>query len=419
MSTSLQSLPVSSGASGASSGLGANNSFNHADSAGSGKFGPALGEAFAALSRSPQDTFETAVADNPLADLLQTLPQGGKLLPLLEKALDDVAALGMDAQQLVDQVAQKLEALMPESGAELTGQVAAALQQFIQELPGMAALSSPFAAGGVRSGMLSETANPMIQNAEQQMAGGKAMPGQAVELERAAQRIEQLIAQRGEQNDGKTLKLGDLEQAITRLQESPQAGAMRHTELASMLASFRRLATEPRTESLSRGDILAAPSAAPATSAATTGSSLPSVSLNAPFGQPNWDQAVGERIQWMVSQKMQGAEVKLNPAHLGPMEVRIQVQNDQASVHFTAHHGVVRDALEAALPRLREMFEASGVELVDVDVSGQSFAEQKATQESVDSGPGGTGVSAETDGEMRMETVLDGRIGQGLLDLFA
>jgi flagellar hook-length control protein FliK len=122
----------------------------------------------------------------------------------------------------------------------------------------------------------------------------------------------------------------------------------------------------------------------------------------------------------MVSQRIQGAEVKLNPANLGPMEVRVHVQNDQASVFFTAHHGAVREALESALPRLRDMFEASGVELVDVDVSDQSFAEQRAMQDEGRSGWGAAAGQEAPEGapEILMETPLNQMTGVGTLDLF-
>ena len=100
-----------------------------------------------------------------------------------------------------------------------------------------------------------------------------------------------------------------------------------------------------------------------------------------PVQQANWDQALGERIQWLMGQRLQGAQIKLNPAHLGPMEVRIQVQHDQASIQFSSAHAVVREALEAALPRLRDMFESAGVELLNVDVSGQSLAHQQGAPE--------------------------------------
>lgn len=104
---------------------------------------------------------------------------------------------------------------------------------------------------------------------------------------------------------------------------------------------------------------------------------LPTTTLQTPFHQPGWDQALSERVLWVAGQKLQSAEIKLNPPQLGPIEVRVQMHQDQAQVSFTAQHAVVREALEASMPRLRDMLNASGFNLVDVNVSQHSFAEQQ------------------------------------------
>ena len=74
----------------------------------------------------------------------------------------------------------------------------------------------------------------------------------------------------------------------------------------------------------------------------------------------------------MAKHDVQVASIKLNPPQLGPLEVRITFNHDQANVNFISHHGVVREAVESALPKLREMFGEGGVNLVNVDVSDNS-----------------------------------------------
>lgn len=93
--------------------------------------------------------------------------------------------------------------------------------------------------------------------------------------------------------------------------------------------------------------------------------------VQVPVGQPGWDNAMGERIQWMVGHNLQQAEIKLTPPHLGPLEIKISLHNDQTSVNFIAAHAATRDALEAAIPRLREMFGGINLNLANVDVSQQ------------------------------------------------
>jgi hypothetical protein len=90
--------------------------------------------------------------------------------------------------------------------------------------------------------------------------------------------------------------------------------------------------------------------------------------LEIPVGQPGWDKAMGEKIQWMVGRHIQTAEVKLTPPNLGPLEIRVSLQHDQTSVNFVAPQAPTREAIEAALPRLREMLGEAHLNLVDVNV---------------------------------------------------
>ncbi|MFU8837546.1 MAG: flagellar hook-length control protein FliK [Thiohalomonadaceae bacterium] len=96
------------------------------------------------------------------------------------------------------------------------------------------------------------------------------------------------------------------------------------------------------------------------------------MSLGHPVQQKGWDQAMGQRVVWMVRNNMQEAQIQLNPRELGPINVRVSVSNDQASVHFIAQHATTREALDAAMPRLREMLAESGLNLAQSDVSQQS-----------------------------------------------
>lgn len=109
----------------------------------------------------------------------------------------------------------------------------------------------------------------------------------------------------------------------------------------------------------------------------TASSSPTPMSLPQPFNQAGWDQALAHNVLWMVKNDVQVASLRLNPPHLGPIEVRVSFDQDQASVSFLAHHAAVRDALESALPRLRQMFGDGGINLANVDVSGHSATGQQ------------------------------------------
>ena len=75
-------------------------------------------------------------------------------------------------------------------------------------------------------------------------------------------------------------------------------------------------------------------------------------------GRPGWGEELGQKMLLMVRGNQQSAELQLNPPNLGPLEVRLSLQNDQASLMFVSAHSSVRDAINAALPKLSSMFAA-------------------------------------------------------------
>lgn len=135
---------------------------------------------------------------------------------------------------------------------------------------------------------------------------------------------------------------------------------------------------------LQGGSALASPApvAAPANPAAVAPMVLPATSdLPAlkPLGDPSqWSQSLGDRLLVLADQGMQSATIRLQPEHLGPMEIRIQIDDGNAQVWFSAHHGETRGALQDAIPRLREMFSEQGLTLLQTSVdSGRGgFAER-------------------------------------------
>jgi flagellar hook-length control protein FliK len=91
--------------------------------------------------------------------------------------------------------------------------------------------------------------------------------------------------------------------------------------------------------------------------------------LSPPVGSPGWDQALGQKVAWMVVGGQQSASLTLNPPDLGPMQVVLSVTNSQASATFTAAQPEVRQAIEAAMPKLREMMAETGIQLGQTNVS--------------------------------------------------
>ena len=112
----------------------------------------------------------------------------------------------------------------------------------------------------------------------------------------------------------------------------------------------------------------------------TRGVPEPSASVQTRVGERAWDQAVGEKLVWMVNQKHQVAQLHLNPPELGPLKISISLDQNQASAQFFSAHASVREALETAMPRLREMLADSGITLGNASVGTEAFREPTQQQ---------------------------------------
>ncbi len=79
----------------------------------------------------------------------------------------------------------------------------------------------------------------------------------------------------------------------------------------------------------------------------------------------------------MTSDHQQTAQLSLNPPNLGPLQVVLQVSGAHAHAMFVSEHQQVRDAVEQALPKLREQLAAGGMGLGSASVS-DGAAQQQA-----------------------------------------
>jgi len=71
----------------------------------------------------------------------------------------------------------------------------------------------------------------------------------------------------------------------------------------------------------------------------------------------------------MLGQNVQQVTLQLNPAHLGPLEVHLDLRSGgQANALFISAHPEVRAAIEAAVPQLQQSFAAMGLQLGQASV---------------------------------------------------
>jgi flagellar hook-length control protein FliK len=114
--------------------------------------------------------------------------------------------------------------------------------------------------------------------------------------------------------------------------------------------------------------------------------------INYVLRQAQWETALGQRLMYVINQQVAQAQIQLNPAHLGPIRLMINFDRDQTvQVQMQAQHSQTRDAMEQALPRLRDMLTDAGIKFDQIQVSqesadnkqqefNQSWAAQKMTK---------------------------------------
>ena len=103
---------------------------------------------------------------------------------------------------------------------------------------------------------------------------------------------------------------------------------------------------------------------------------------------------------------------------LGPVDVRINVNGEQANIQFTSQHAAVREALESSVGRLREMLESSGLNLADVGVSDQSHSEQ-AQADAREAGGAGQGSDVEEQDNAAEAQTVQRIESDSLVDFYA
>lgn len=145
---------------------------------------------------------------------------------------------------------------------------------------------------------------------------------------------------------------------------------------ASLVAEQPATSTQPLTgQSLGADSAVAAlPSSASWRQPHAPGQGTPQLPVQVPADQPEWAGEVGNQVRWMLGRAEGRAELVLNPSSLGRLEVSINLSGDQATAQFVASTQAARDALEQALPRLREHLQQAGIQLgqADVGTSAQS-----------------------------------------------
>lgn len=209
-------------------------------------------------------------------------------------------------------------------------------------------------------------------------------------------------------SNGATDTLALMQNAAADTDKAAKAGAAAQPQAAQMQTQIQArpdasaLFVERQATALQAvpGEISAASIHGAATLAALrsqtgiTQTSTPQLPVTTPAGQSGWAEEIGNRVTWMVGRAESKAELVLTPPNLGRIEISINLNGDQTTAQFVASTQAARDALEQALPRLREMLQQSGIALGQANVSTSN--EQQQTAENSGGGHGGSRGSGGT-----------------------
>ncbi len=132
-----------------------------------------------------------------------------------------------------------------------------------------------------------------------------------------------------------------------------------------------------------------------------------SATLATPLNSPDFAQALVDQVSmWVGSTRSDGvmtAELHLNPAEMGPINVKIALDGQSAQVDFAAATLETRQAIEASMDKLSSALNDVGLSMTGGDVSSQT------SQQAFEQGSGRPGSANGSNGR----TAGAGGLGEG------
>jgi flagellar hook-length control protein FliK len=352
-------------------------------------------------------------------------PLRTKLAPADLLAPKDAKSEGGDAPQAGPGEAQEPEAgdaRKPGSKADSTdkGKHARAGDAAAPNTPIAAAINAALAAVAFRNGQTTT-----------------ADAGKATASDRTAEAAPGKIAKADPRGAGSRHQFGQLQQiaqTATTAAGSSQSGADAGASGSGQGFASQLLAAAdaPRATAPMHADNGAASSAvnalfsthaAPQAAAPASAPAMASTAvLQAPVGSAPWQNELGQQLIRFSQRGDHQIELHLHPKELGPLQISLHVNDQQvAQAHFFAAHAQVRDAVQQAIPQLREALAGQGIAL------GEAMVGQQQQQHQDFASFGGSSASPSFGGATEVESIAAARpvsgalprIGPGGVDLYA
>jgi flagellar hook-length control protein FliK len=138
--------------------------------------------------------------------------------------------------------------------------------------------------------------------------------------------------------------------------------------------------------------------------------------IDTPVQSASFASELGDKVVWLSGRQGQIADISLNPPQMGSLEVRLTVSGGDATAQFFSPNPAVRDVIDAALPKLREMMAQAGLSLGNTEVHDQTSSQREASQQPSQAASSGNDIVVN-------HTALAGigmirSSGSGLVDLY-
>ena len=135
-------------------------------------------------------------------------------------------------------------------------------------------------------------------------------------------------------------------------------------------------------------------------------------------GSQRWGDELSTKVRWLINGENQSATLKLKPAELGNINVRVVVEGDQARIQFVVQNPQAREALEAAMPRLRDLLEQGGLNLAQSDVHSEADSQARHSSSYFDENSSGRGSTSDAGAAEVTENQRVASVSDRLIDYY-
>lgn len=108
--------------------------------------------------------------------------------------------------------------------------------------------------------------------------------------------------------------------------------------------------------------------------------------VSAKVGEEAWEPELASKLVMMKTNGVNSAKLQLNPPELGPLDVSLDMASDKLNIVFSSNQAITRDAIDAAIPKLQQMFSKNEVDVVNVSVTSQNTPDKGDHQGNQNSG---------------------------------